>query len=493
MKNESCITCGLQKPKPGPKWSNTRSSSANLSHWDKRCGNTTGLVSQYKNEIIGAGTLQQYDYDYNASGSITSITDGLSGQVTHYGYDGLNRLISESSGGATTFYVYDAGGNLTVVEKNGVVTDTYTYGNANWPDQLTAKDGVPISYDAMGNLTEYAGHDFTWTRGRLLGRVEGPGQDIHYAYDASGRLTRITNNGAVTDLTYSGSLLMRQRSPGHTLEFQYDASGTAVGFNHNGTPYFYLRNLQGDIITITDRSGTVVATYAYDAWGNLLSAIGPMADINPIRYRGYYADNIFGWYWLQTRWYVPQWGRFLNADCLFITNGDALSGSNMYAYCRNNPVMRIDPTGMADNPIVNAILFFTFIAPVYYMITQTVNSFSLSDSQVANGLSGFISTMVGLGATASDIVEFLGNWAANLGLMERPEAGDAKEGFNWGAVVKAGLIAGGIGVVGGVGAFLLLTTAPITIPALLIAGGAGFAGLGLPALIARFFEELWKA
>jgi len=73
---------------------------------------------------------------------------------------------------------------------------------------------------------------------------------------------------------------------------------------------------------------------------------GPMADINPIRYRGYYADNIFGWYWLQTRWYVPQWGRFLNADVLFIA-GNPLTAANMYAYCDGNPVMFVDPSGMA--------------------------------------------------------------------------------------------------------------------------------------------------
>jgi len=66
---------------------------------------------------------------------------------------------------------------------------------------------------------------------------------------------------------------------------------------------------------------------------------------NPIRYRGYYQDAETGYYWLQTRYYNPQWRRFLNADSLFVA-GDYLTASNMYAYCDGNPVMKVDPDGM---------------------------------------------------------------------------------------------------------------------------------------------------
>jgi|GEM_PF-3614859 len=131
--------------------------------------------------------------------------------------------------------------------------------------------------------------------------------------------------------------------------FQYDASGTAVGFVHNNTtPYIYMRNLQGDVTGIVDANGNSVASYTYDAWGNIFSATGPMAAINPIRYRGYYYDDETGWYWFQTRYYNPTWCRFINADCMFIAGKDALIGSNMYAYCGGNPVMFVDPTGMAS-------------------------------------------------------------------------------------------------------------------------------------------------
>jgi len=70
--------------------------------------------------------------------------------------------------------------------------------------------------------------------------------------------------------------------------------------------------------------------------------------LNPIRYRGYYYDVETGFYWLMTRYYNPEWRRFINADVFFITNGDPLKGANMYSYCRNMPVMRVDPNGMED-------------------------------------------------------------------------------------------------------------------------------------------------
>ena len=144
---------------------------------------------------------------------------------------------------------------------------------------------------------------------------------------------------------------MRQSDGTNTLDFQYDASGRAIGFKHNGSArYYYQRNVQGDVVSVVDDAGNSVAEYSYDAWGNVLFMAGPMAYINPIRYRGYYHDQETNWYWLQTRYYVASWKRFLNADCLFIAGDDvddALSASNMYAYCNNNPVMFVDPSGTA--------------------------------------------------------------------------------------------------------------------------------------------------
>ncbi len=100
--------------------------------------------------------------------------------------------------------------------------------------------------------------------------------------------------------------------------------------------------------------GNVVVKYKYDAWGNhkVLDAAGEeitssshIGNKNPFRYRGYFYDTETGLYYLQTRYYDPAIGRFLNMDSINYANPEALNGLNLYAYCGNNPVMNVDPTG----------------------------------------------------------------------------------------------------------------------------------------------------
>ena len=109
-----------------------------------------------------------------------------------------------------------------------------------------------------------------------------------------------------------------------------------------------MTNLQGDVIGLLDSSGSFVASYTYDAWGNPLSSTGSLAStigtLNPLRYRGYVYDSETGFYYLQSRYYDPQTGRFINADG-YVSTGQGIMGNNMFAYCANNPVNLIDPTG----------------------------------------------------------------------------------------------------------------------------------------------------
>ena len=97
---------------------------------------------------------------------------------------------------------------------------------------------------------------------------------------------------------------------------------------------------------------TAVATYEYDPFGNIVSQSGDLADLNPLRYRGYYYDKETGLYYLQSRYYDPKIGSFINADA-YASTGQGMLGYNMFAYCRNNPVCRIDVTGMADEDCYN--------------------------------------------------------------------------------------------------------------------------------------------
>ena len=112
--------------------------------------------------------------------------------------------------------------------------------------------------------------------------------------------------------------------------------------------YFYIRNLQGDIIGLIDKNGTEVVSYTYDTWGKPISIEGSLKDTvgvkNPYRYRGYRYDTETGLYYLNSRYYNPEWGRFINADALGGEIGKLLS-HNGFVYCMNNPVNMEDPTG----------------------------------------------------------------------------------------------------------------------------------------------------
>ena len=136
----------------------------------------------------------------------------------------------------------------------------------------------------------------------------------------------------------------------------YDESGSAIGFTYNGTEYYYTYNLQGDITGITNSAGTVVVSYTYDTWGVVTSTTGTLADtigqINPLRYRGYYYDAETGLYYVSSRYYDPEIGRFINADdtdVLGVEQGSLLQ-YNLFAYCLNNPVNRFDDNGNLSLP-----------------------------------------------------------------------------------------------------------------------------------------------
>ena len=138
------------------------------------------------------------------------------------------------------------------------------------------------------------------------------------------------------------------------LWYFYDADGNPSGIrykDHSGTvnDYYFVCNWRGDVIQIYNASGVLVATYDYDAWGKVSENSTDkdtqnIAEINPIRYRGYYYDSETGLYYLKSRYYDPAVKRFLNVDGLVSTSIED-AAKNMFAYCLNNPVIYADPEG----------------------------------------------------------------------------------------------------------------------------------------------------
>jgi len=135
--------------------------------------------------------------------------------------------------------------------------------------------------------------------------------------------------------------------------------------------YLFVTNLQGDIIHIYDDAGTRLVTYNYDAWGNHTVSYEnngntTAARYNPFRYRGYYYDVETGLYYLNSRYYDPQVGRFINADS-YVSTGQGLLGNNMFTYCGNNPINRVDPYGYCYHqaPYDKYYNFFCRMCAVY--------------------------------------------------------------------------------------------------------------------------------
>ena len=146
-----------------------------------------------------------------------------------------------------------------------------------------------------------------------------------------------------------------------TLDFFYDDSGRPFAFNYSvdGSDfetYYYILNLQGDVVQIIDANGVMQAEYIYSPWGEIISAEGDLAEVNPLRYRGYYYDSETGFYYLRSRYYDPENHRFINADTYASTDsGDAIS-CNMFAYCNNNLVVFLDSTGMYSISAVTTLV-----------------------------------------------------------------------------------------------------------------------------------------
>ena len=134
-----------------------------------------------------------------------------------------------------------------------------------------------------------------------------------------------------------------------TLDFFYDESGRPFAFNYTpegSTPntYYYILNLQGDVVQIIDEGGVPQAEYVYSPWGEIISAEGDLAEVNPLRYRGYYYDSETGFYYLRSRYYDPENHRFINADS-YASTGQGFLGTNTFAYCNNSPIQFSDATG----------------------------------------------------------------------------------------------------------------------------------------------------
>ena len=221
----------------------------------------------------------------------------------------------------------------------------------------------------------------TWN-GRQLATATNGTNNVSYSYDEHGIRTQKTVNGIATNYNYHGSALISQVTGNDTLLFSYDAAGNVAAVNYNGTYYYYVRNGQNDIIRLIDGESNTVVEYTYDSWGTPLSTTGTLASTlgaqNPFRYRGYVYDAETGFYYVSSRYYDPEIGRYLNADSVIAGVGGSVQGYNLFAYCFNNPVNMSDSSGHWPQWIKDAASWVNnnIVQPVANFFSPKTNTIS---------------------------------------------------------------------------------------------------------------------
>lgn len=151
----------------------------------------------------------------------------------------------------------------------------------------------------------------------------------------------------------AGDLLVTEKGEGRRIWYYYDSAANPVSMRVSGKDYFYVRNLQNDVIALIDDAGETVVEYKYNSWGKILSITGSKASTigktNPFRYRGYYYDEETGMYYLKNRYYDPEIRRFISADNFKSEKAsmETLHNRNLFAYCDDNPLVRADQDGNA--------------------------------------------------------------------------------------------------------------------------------------------------
>ncbi len=327
-----------------------------------------------------------YGYEYDVLGNITKITVKEPGATSYsekvsYTYDDLGQLIREDNLdlNQTIVYTYDAGGNIaskriygyTTTAELGVTRKRYLYFyDPVWKDKLvsieTSVNNNPvtqdISYDEIGNpLTYRDSMSFTW-QGRQMKTANLNGTSVSYKYNADGLRTYKKVGSTVHEYEYSGDKLFYEKRGDIKFYYRYDVNGNLMSITRlkaNGDKFtlYAICNSRGDVEELRKEDGTLYARYVYDTWGNTIKIIDAsgteitepanLAKQNPFRYRGYYFDTESGLYYLQSRYYDPVTGRFVNGDSIALTlvSTGSVADKNLYAYCDNNPVTRSDSCG----------------------------------------------------------------------------------------------------------------------------------------------------
>lgn len=372
---------------------------------------TSEQYTYYKNNLLKTlankksdGTLlESYSYMYDKAGNMLSKLDNKG--TTSYQYDKLERLIKVTEqNGNTASYGYDASGNRiletnvyagntkiisysyndenrltsTATTINGAVTEKINYFYDNNGNQLSSSTTAYLNGKAQNTLVTTNKYD---ELNELVETITAEGINIVNIYDGEGKRVAKASNGNIKRYFYDGEkvVLELNESGAETAQNVY---GTNQNFRYASAKLaYYLFNGHADVTMLIDSSGNKLASYYYDAFGNLTDTTETID--NPYRYAGYQYDIETGTYYIMARMYDPRTGRFMQEDSYRGSIKDPLS-LNIYTYCNNEPLMHQDPTGHFLDGV------FNWISNTASSVWNSVEAEASAISSAASSVSGFV-------------------------------------------------------------------------------------------------------
>lgn len=335
----------------------TRSTQSNI--YTNALTDQTVAVYDTDGVVTYALSADDQTYTYNAAGLLVAISDDAGHSISITRTESRLQL-SYGSGNDTLSYTFvlqnDLVQNLILPDGTKLV---YTYKDGALSLVNEDSNTLAVQRNDQQPLGQYA-----YDSAKRIIKENG----VTYTYDEQGRLTAETGtDGNTVTYTYDGTTVTTTGADGKNYRFIYDESGKPTAFLMNGALYHYITNQMGDVVGVTDAEGNLALEYFYDAWGdNFTRAIDQcdfdgekgglgaykLSNANPLTYRGYYFDHAIGMYYLQSRYMNPVVNRFFNADDPDIAreSKDIPVGMNLFAYCNNDPVNGVDPTGYKYSP-----------------------------------------------------------------------------------------------------------------------------------------------
>lgn len=343
-----------------------------------------GRISTITSETIS------YSYSYDGVGNLTNKQSSL--DSIDYTYDELYRLVDESSSNHSYSYEFDGNGNRISTSDN-ILWEYLSFGYAQNSNKIVDIDnGTTVSYDASGNITGYSSPTKQWSaeynqQNRLWRYYELGQLKAEYAYNYKGQRTSksIYINGAVSEKSYyyynrSGNLISETNGQGATIREYVWIDNVPIAFiDYVSSPSVEMYYIHTDYLNtpriLTDNGGNTVWRWGSDAFGvsepeEDVDGDGTVVKLN-LRYSGQYYDNESELHYNYYRYYDPQLGRFITSDPIGLQGG-----LNTYVYVLNNPIVYVDPLGLARRqvrPLDVPGLRNTTIGPLQHDRFQYVN------------------------------------------------------------------------------------------------------------------------